>query len=89
MIQLDSMHHLVKTTNDGKGKKQSWTAELVFDKSHHDLNFECQFFAYGESEQEAKKNLERALLAALSRITDFLSHHEQDKSNATTEGQQS
>ena len=45
---------LVSVKNDGKGKRQSWESAINFD----DAGINFYLYAYGESEEEARSNLE-------------------------------
>lgn len=53
-MTLTLRQDLVVVADDGKGKHQSWEAAINFDDTG--INF-C-LYAYGESEQEARSNLE-------------------------------
>lgn len=62
----------VAITNDGKGKHQSWTAEVELsgnDGGHFTMNLT----AYGSSEAEARANFDKVSQAAVLAICEAAS----------------
>lgn len=66
---------MIRTKNDGKGRHQSWEAEIIQDGSDGMGNYHTFFSGYGATEYEAKENVIQQvdnLIKNLKRIKDEL-----------------